>query len=205
MPLPAAVANAITDPARRAKASTRFFEQSSAGAHAATPARSRNLTGRIIRGRAVVSPRGRRDHLPDRRRSRGRPRGVATRAVALTSDPRDRRGDGRRVRRRAHGEAQARRGDHGPAHAGHGRTRGNGARPPESARTRASSSSPRTASARFCSVGSNRVRADTSSRRRRTRRFCARSRRSQPARPSSTPDSWPSSCRTRPGRHPHPP
>ena len=63
----------------------------------------------------------------------------------------------------------------------------------EGARTPASSSSRRTASARCSSAGSSPARAATSSRRRRTRRSCARSRRSRPARRSSTPGSWPSS------------
>ena len=105
--------------------------------------------------RAVESPSGRRDHLPHRGRPRGRSRGPSPRAVALAAHPRDRRGVRRRVRGRARRAAPAGRRDHGSAHARHGRARGDRAAA-RSVRPRpASSSSPRTASARSCSAGSN--------------------------------------------------
>ena len=93
-------------------------------ARAACP---RSLTARIQSpGRARTRQRRRkiRDHLPDRRRPRGRARRPAAVALARTAHPRDRRGLGRRQRRRPRGAAQAGRRDHGRPHARDGRARG---------------------------------------------------------------------------------
>ena len=71
-----------------------------------------------------IARNGRRDHDPDRRRPRGRPRRPAALALARAAHPRRRRGRRRRSGGRAGGAAQARRRDHGRPHAGHGRARG---------------------------------------------------------------------------------
>ena len=90
-----------------------------AGARDLVPTDPSRLT---IRSRSWKPPRLRhrppaRDHVPDRRRPRGRPRRAAAVALARAAHPRDRRGLRRRERRRARRAAAAGRRDHGRAHA----------------------------------------------------------------------------------------
>ena len=118
----------MTDPSGEARAppTPRTLDRRADPAAEPPTARLRGLGHEKERCRvhAVESRRGRRDHLPHRRRSRGRPRRAPPRAVPLAADPRDRRGSGRRVGGRAHGAPAARRRDHGSADARHGRPRG---------------------------------------------------------------------------------
>ncbi len=62
---------------RRVSATTAFANANALqrSSRSREPARTPSICGtrRIVRGRAVVSPRGRRDHVPHRRRPRGRP------------------------------------------------------------------------------------------------------------------------------------
>ena len=64
-----------------------------------------------------------RDHVPDRRRPRGRPRRTAPLAFARAAHPRRRRGGRRQRRGRARRAPQAQRRDHGRPHARDGRAR----------------------------------------------------------------------------------
>ena len=86
------------------------------------------------RARTRHEPTEIRDHLPDRRRPRGRPRRAPALALARAAHPRDRRGVRRRERGRPRRAAQARRRDHGRPHARHGRARGDEAAQREGAR-----------------------------------------------------------------------